>query len=149
MAWDNWYAKPGISFRDWYSADPYPASITNGKTRPFKKRSVTFDEKAKRFFVDTGDRNKLIYLEDLKDDIDLQEAVFDAAPMPGVPNQALDVEPTSSSSIESLSATQVRKSPSTPTLSALSVTSASLTSQTTARIGAGQVNPQYRARTIR
>jgi len=145
LAWDEYYNLPGNSFRDWYSDNPYPASVTNGKTRPLKKRSVRFDEKAKRFFVDTSDMNKMIFQEDLKDDVELQMAVLDAAPKPAVPNEALDTEPTSSSSFESISATLIRKSSSTPTARTPSVTNASSASQITPRIGAGQVNPKYSA----
>jgi hypothetical protein len=112
---DNYYIPPAVA-PNWYFDNPYPFYVTNGKTRPARrKRSVRFDNKVKRFFEDTGERNKMLFEEDLLDDVELQVAVLEAAPKLMVPNEAPDTKPTPTSIAQHPSATPIAKPRSTPT----------------------------------
>ncbi len=76
---------------------------------------MRFDNKVKRFFEDTGERNKMLFEEDLLDDVELQVAVLEAAPKLMVPNEAPDTKPTLTSIAQHPSATPIAKPRSTPT----------------------------------
>jgi hypothetical protein len=106
---------------------------------PFKrKRSVRFNRKAEIFLEDTGEMNKMIFQEDLTDDVQLQAAVLEAAPKQTLPNEAPDTKPTPTS-IAQYPATPIAKSRSTPTGNPSSGTHTA---------GAPKVTARYMAREV-